>query len=227
MKYKTLLFDVDDTLLDFQAAEQKALHALFRNEGFVLTEEMEATYKTINGQLWRRFELGEIDKATVTDTRFSRLFETYGKSVDGKKMGELYREFLAQGHDLLGNSQAIIAELATTYELYIVTNGVAKTQYQRLDRAQLTPFFKQIFVSEEIGYQKPMRAYFDYVFARIPQFELSKTMIIGDSLASDIQGGNQAGIDTVWLNPAKTDNRSMIQPTYEIDQLEKLIPLLK
>lgn len=187
---------------------------------------METTYKTINSQLWRAFELGEIDKQTVTDTRFSRLFDVYGKQVDGKQMGDLYREFLAQGHDLLGNSKEIIAELADKYALYIVTNGVAKTQQQRLDNAQLTPFFKEIFVSEAIGYQKPMPAYFEHVFARIPQIDLSRTMIIGDSLASDIQGGNQAGIDTVWLKPAGTSNTSSIQPTYEINRLEELFAIL-
>lgn len=226
MKYKTLLFDVDDTLLDFQAAERSALHLLFEKEGLLLTKEMETTYKTINSQLWRAFELGEIDKQTVTDTRFSRLFEVYGKQVNGKKMGDTYREFLGEGHDLLGNSRAIITELAENYELYIVTNGVAKTQYQRLEKAQLTPFFKDIFVSEEVGYQKPMLAYFEHVFARIPQMEQSSTIIIGDSLASDIQGGHQAGIDTVWLNLTGTSNKSPIQPTYEIDQLEQLFSIL-
>ena len=188
MKFKTLLFDVDDTLLDFQLTEKKALQALFEEEEVTLTDEIEATYKKINSQLWREFEQGKTDKKTVTDTRFSLLFDQLNKSVDGKKMGERYRYHLSQGHDLLGNSKEIIERLKPDYDLYIVTNGVAKTQYQRLKDSNMTEFFNDIFVSEEVGYQKPMKEYFDYVFDRIPNFEHEKTMIIGDSLASDIQG---------------------------------------
>ncbi|MEI5994581.1 YjjG family noncanonical pyrimidine nucleotidase [Candidatus Enterococcus mansonii] len=226
MKFKTLLFDVDDTLLDFQLTEKKALQALFQEEDLALTPEIEEAYKKINSRLWREFEQGKIDKHTVTDTRFRLLFERFNRKVDGKRMGEHYRYHLSQGHDLLGNSKEIIERLQPDYELYIVTNGVAKTQYQRLNDAQLTPFFEDIFVSEEVGYQKPMKEYFDHVFERIPEFDRAKTMIIGDSLVSDIQGGNQAEIQTLWLNPTQQTNVSNIQPTHEISQLDDIFTLL-
>lgn len=225
MKFKTLLFDVDDTLLDFQLTEKKALQALFQEEGLALTDEIEATYKKINSQLWREFEQGKTDKKTVTDTRFSLLFAQFNKEVDGKKMGEQYRDHLSHGHDLLGNSKAIIEQLHSDYDLYIVTNGVAKTQYQRLQDSKLTNYFNDIFVSEEVGYQKPMKEYFDYVFDRIPHFDREKTLIIGDSLASDIQGGNKAKIQTVWLNPSKQATKT-IQPTYEISRLDDIFAVL-
>ncbi|MEI5991045.1 TIGR02254 family HAD hydrolase [Enterococcus termitis] len=227
MKFKTLLFDVDDTLLDFQLTEKKALQALFQEEGLFLTDEIEATYKKINSQLWREFEQGKTDKKTVTDTRFSLLFAQFNKNVDGKKMGEQYRYHLSQGHDLLGNSKEIIERLQPDYDLYIVTNGVAKTQYQRLNDSKMTAFFNDIFVSEEVGYQKPMKEYFDYVFERIPSFEREKTLIIGDSLASDIQGGNVSNIQTLWLNPSKQPALTDIQPTYEISQLDEIFKVLE
>lgn len=227
MKFKTLLFDVDDTLLDFQLTEKKALRALFQEENVTLTDEIEATYKKINSQLWREFEQGKIDKTTVTDTRFSLLFEQLDKKVDGKKMGEQYRHYLGQGHDLLGNSKEIIERLKPDYDLYIVTNGVAKTQYQRLNDSNMTPFFNDIFVSEEVGFQKPMKEYFDYVFERIPNFEREKTLIIGDSLASDIQGGNSANIKTVWLNPGKQHPIAEVKPTYEISYLDEIFNVLE
>jgi len=227
MKFKTLLFDVDDTLLDFQLTEKKALQALFQEEELTLTDEIEATYKKINSQLWRDFEQGKTDKKTVTDTRFSLLFAQLNKTVDGKKMGEQYRYHLGQGHDLLGNSKEIIERLQPDYELYIVTNGVAKTQYQRLNDSNMATFFNDIFVSEEVGYQKPMKEYFDHVFERIPNFEREKTMIIGDSLASDIQGGNLANIQTLWLNPSKQPATQAIQPTYEISRLDDIFSILE
>ncbi|ALS02879.1 HAD family hydrolase [Enterococcus silesiacus] len=226
MKFKTLLFDVDDTLLDFQLTEKKALQALFQEEELTLTDEIEATYKKINIQLWREFEQGKTDKKTVTDTRFSLLFAQLNKNVDGKKMGEQYRYHLSQGHDLLGNSKEIIERLQPDYDLYIVTNGVAKTQYQRLNDSKMTTFFNDIFVSEEVGYQKPMKEYFDYVFERIPSFDREKTLIIGDSLASDIKGGNVANIETLWLNPSKQPATLDIQPTYEISRLDEIFNVL-
>lgn len=222
---KTLLFDVDDTLLDFQLAERKALNSLFVDEKIVLTPEIEATYKKINQQLWRDFELGKVDKSKVIDGRFALLFDYYGKKVDGKKMGEKYSYYLSEGHDLLGNSLEIIEKLQPDYDLYIVTNGVAKTQYKRLKESNLHSFFKDIFVSEETGFQKPMLEYFDYVFERIPNLQKEETMIIGDSLNSDILGGNQAGITTVWLNPNKIATKE-IQPDFEIQQLDELFHVL-
>lgn len=192
-----------------------------------MTDEIEATYKKINSQLWREFEQGKTDKKTITDTRFSLLFAALNKKVDGEKMGEQYRYHLSQGHDLLGNSKEIIERLKPDYELYIVTNGVAKTQYQRLNESNMTAFFNGIFVSEEVGYQKPMKEYFDYVFERIPNFEPEKTMIIGDSLASDIQGGNLAKIQTLWLNPSKQQITDEIQPTYEISRLDDIFSILE
>ncbi|OJG91826.1 hypothetical protein RV15_GL000266 [Enterococcus silesiacus] len=176
--------------------------------------------------MWREFEQGKTDKKTVTDTRFSLLFAQLNKNVDGKKMGEQYRYHLSQGHDLLGNSKEIIERLQPDYDLYIVTNGVAKTQYQRLNDSKMTTFFNDIFVSEEVGYQKPMKEYFDYVFERIPSFDREKTLIIGDSLASDIKGGNVANIETLWLNPSKQPATLDIQPTYEISRLDEIFNVL-
>ena len=156
---KTLLFDVDDTLLDFKLAEKKALHALFEEENVPFTSEVESTYHRINQGLWRSFEEGKITKDVLLDTRFGLLFDAFNREVDSVRMGENYREYLSQGHDLLGNSQRILDKLAPHYDLYIVTNGVAKTQYRRLEESKLMPYFKDIFVSEEVGYQKPMKGF--------------------------------------------------------------------
>lgn len=226
MKFNTLLFDVDDTLLDFQLAEKKALRQLFIDEEMELTSEIETTYKKINHQLWSDFEIGKINKDAVLYNRFRLLFEQYNKEVDGKELDDKYRDYLSLGHDLLGNSKKIIEELSPHYDLYIVTNGVAKTQYRRLEASKLIPYFKGIFVSEEVGYQKPMKEYFDYVFDRISNFNKEKTLIIGDSLTSDIQGGNLANIQTAWLNTTKQPLNEQIQPTYVLNQLEDIFPIL-
>lgn len=227
MKYNTLLFDVDDTLLDFQLAEKKALQNLFLEEKIDLTPERISLYKKENSQLWYAYERGEISKQKLLDTRFSVVFEVLGKKVDGRLMDEKYRKYLSQQHDFLGNSQKIIHQLSSDYRLYLVTNGVAQVQYPRLKNAHLMDFFQGIFISEEVGYQKPMPEYFEYVFNRIPNFEKERTLLIGDSLHSDILGGNQAGIDTVWLKHSSMTEIDTIQPTYEITCLDELLLIVR
>lgn len=225
MKYTTLLFDVDDTLLDFKAAENQGLHQLFAEEGLDLTPNLKQQYQTLNHQLWHDYEQNKISRDEVLNQRFRLFFEQLGRKVDGEQMELRYRQYLNQGHQLLGNSLKIIQDLAPKASLYVVTNGVSETQYRRLTDAKLYPYFKDIFVSDAIGYQKPRIEFFNHVFDKIPHVDLKKTLIIGDSLTSDIQGGINANIDTVWLNPKQTPAKSC-QPTYEITQLEQLYPIL-
>ncbi|WP_141604039.1 YjjG family noncanonical pyrimidine nucleotidase [Terrilactibacillus laevilacticus] len=224
--YRTLLFDVDDTLLDFQAAEVFALRSLFEEQNIPLTLDIEARYKQINQGLWRSFEEGKIDRDEIANTRFSLLFKEYDQEVDGFSFGMKYRSYLKEGHQLISGAIELIEDLKNKYDLYIVTNGVAETQDKRLRDSGLFPLFKDIFVSEDTGFQKPMKEFFDYVFARIPDISLEETLIIGDSLTSDIKGGELAGIDTCWFNPEMTPNNTEITPTYQIQKLEELYDIL-
>lgn len=225
-EYKILLFDVDDTLLDFGAAEKAALQMLFEDQKFSLTSEMEGQYKQINQVLWKSFEQGSIDLAEVLNTRFSLLFKEYGHEVDGALLEMKYRAFLEEGHQLIDGVSDLIAALQSRYDMYIVTNGVSKTQDKRLRQSGLHPYFKGVFVSEETGYRKPMKEYFDYVFARIPEFAVEQGLIIGDSLSADIRGGQLAGLDTCWYNPGRKPNTTDVVPTYEIQSFEELYAIL-
>jgi 2-haloacid dehalogenase len=225
-KYKTLFFDADDTLLDFGAAESLALKLLFKDQKFTLTAELEAHYKELNQGLWRAHEEGKIERGELLNTRFSLLFKEYGKEVDGVLLEENYRMYLEEGHQLVNGALELLNDLQKKYDLYIVTNGVSKTQDRRLRDSGLHPFFKGVFVSEDTGFQKPMKEYFDYVFERIPNFSLEHGLIIGDSLSSDIKGGMLAGLDTCWFNPKVKPNNTEIQPTYQIQTLEELFQIL-
>ncbi|MBJ8052779.1 YjjG family noncanonical pyrimidine nucleotidase [Bacillus cereus] len=226
-KYKTLLFDVDDTLLDFQTAEKIALWMLFEEKGLLLTDEIEERYKKINKGLWGSFEKGEITRNEIVNTRFSILFKEYGEEVDGILFENNYRSYLEEGNQLMQGAFEYINQIQSEYDLYIVTNGISKTQDKRLRNAGLHSLFKDIFVSEDTGFQKPMKEYFDYVFERIPNFSPEEGLIIGESLSADIKGGYVAGIDTCWFNPEKKSNGSEIVPTYEVHNFEELYALLK
>lgn len=225
MKYTTLLFDVDDTILDFKAAELQGLSKLFEHYGYHLNDSLLKRYQIVNQGLWKAFEENKCTREEVLNTRFGLFFEQLGKKVDSVAVEKEYRQYLNQGSQRLGNSLDIIADLADKADLYVVTNGVAKTQYQRLEAAKLLPYFKDIFVSETIGYQKPRIEFFQHVFNKIAPVDLAKTVIIGDSLSSDIKGGQNAGIDTIWLN-ANQQETPTIKPTYTIQNLDDLYQIL-
>lgn len=225
-KYKTLFFDVDDTLLDFGAAEENALQLLFEEYDKSLAVERISEYGSINQLLWKQFEEGRIDRHEVLNTRFSKLFEQTGQKVDGALMESQYRQYLEKGHKLIDGAFELVSDLRHRFDLYIVTNGVSTTQEKRLKASGLFPMFKAVYVSEDTGYQKPMKQFFDYVFEQIPDFSPEKGLIIGDSLTSDIKGGNMAGLDTCWFNPHNKANHSDISPTYEIQELHELQQLL-
>ncbi|MGM0198551.1 YjjG family noncanonical pyrimidine nucleotidase [Enterococcus sp. DIV1314a] len=226
MCYTTLLFDVDDTLLDFQAAESQALKALFEKEGLNFTSDKEKLYKEVNEARWRAFETGEMSRDEVVNGRFGAFFQLLNHEVDSLAMEQAYREFLNEGHQLLGNSLEVVQHFAEKADLYIVTNGVSKTQFKRLEDSKLLPYFKEVIVSEDTGYQKPMIEFFEYTFAKIPNLNKAQTVIIGDSLSSDIQGGINAEIDTIWLRPDTPKTPLAIEPTHQIRQLEDLYSLL-
>lgn len=226
MTYTTLLFDVDDTLLDFKAAEKQALRNLFEAEGLSFTTELQELYRETNEARWRALEAGTMTQEEVVNGRFGAFFQLLGQEVDSMALEGKYREYLNHGTQLLGNSLTVVQTLAENFDLYVVTNGLSITQFKRLEGAGLLPYFKEIIVSEDTGYQKPMLEFFDYTFAKIPNFEREKTAIIGDSLTSDIQGGINAGIDTIWLQPNGDEKATKVQPTYQIQALEELYSLL-
>lgn len=225
-KYTTLLFDADDTLFDFDACEREALNKTFQKYGYNINDEIRKTYERINHELWKKYELGEIDRDTVIYTRFGNLFREIGIADDGIAFEDDYQELLGMQHFFIEDTPEVLEYLYKKYDLYIVTNGVTRTQYRRLKESGVVQFVKNIFVSEETGYQKPMKEYFDYCFERIEGFDKSGTMIIGDSLSSDIKGGNNARITTCWFNPNHQKNRTDAKVDIEIHGLKELCDLL-
>ena len=203
-KYTALLFDADETLLDFGRDETDALSKILDECGIEKSEENIKTYKEINISLWKALERGEIDKPTLKKVRFSLFFDKigYAPKEDPFIINERYLSYLGGGGNLLSGAKELIIGLHSAgYKLYIVTNGIAATQKKRLTKAGILPFFTELFVSETIGHQKPKKEYFDYVLAHIGEKDKSKVLLIGDSLTSDIKGAINAGLTCAWLRP--------------------------
>lgn len=224
--FRTIFIDLDDTILDFGAAEHAAISKTFRQVGLEPTPELLARYSAINLSQWEAYERGEITRDTVLVRRFELLFRELGSSLDAQSTEDIYRGYLGVGHYFIDGAVKILEYLAPKYDLYIASNGVAATQYSRLKSANISHFFKEIFISEMTGSHKPEKAYFDFCFARIPDFDPKKALMIGDSLTSDIRGGKNAGIRTCWFNPQHKPHRPEIEPDYEVFSLEELKTIL-
>lgn len=225
-KYTTLLLDADGTLLDFDATEKRALKETFSAYGYPFNAKIEQRYLEINKVLWNAYEEGTMTREEVIYTRFSRLFFEMKIKDDGIAFEDDYQKALGRGHDLIAHAYEIVKLLSEEYDLYIASNGVVETQYQRLKESWLYPFFKGVFISEELGFQKPRTEYFTACFQNIKERDKKKILMVGDSLSSDIQGGINAGIDTCWFNPTHKINDKGFHSTYEIEHLGELMEVL-
>ncbi len=226
MSYKILLFDLDDTLLDFAANEADSLKRLFREHGLDLSHELFQIYSAVNKRLWSDYEKGLIPLSEVLKTRFTHTLLNIGQTGDGSAWEARYRALLGEGAQLMDGALELCRSLSASHRLFVITNGVTETQISRLKRAGLTDYFEDVFTSQSIGYQKPSKEFFDYVTTHITDFRACESLVIGDSLSTDIKGGITAGIDTCWLNRNSKPSSSEVQSTYTITNLEQLYGII-
>lgn len=222
-----LFLDLDDTILDFHKAEHIALAKTLLEFGIEPAQPVLDRYTQVNLLHWKMLERGEITRDELKVGRFAQLFRELGVDQDPALVTPVYERNLATGHYFLPGAEEAVAALSRKYRLFAASNGTAKVQAGRLTSANLYRFFEQVFISETVGHNKPSKAYFDACFARIPGFDKSRAMIVGDSLTSDIRGGNHAGILTCWVNPAHRPRKPEIHVDHEIEALSQLEALLE
>ena len=227
MIYKTLLFDLDSTLWDFHSAENYALTKLLEQQGVEDVEAYIDVYVPMNRAMWRSLEKDEITREELVETRFAKLFDHFGFEKDGKELAADYEVLLStQGQTYEGAEELLQALQDAGYDLYAATNGITTIQKGRLSNSPIAKYFKKVFISEEVGAQKPSEAFFERVAGAIPDYDKDKAVIIGDSLTADIQGGINAGIDTIWMNLAAKENKTAIKPTVEVRSYAELLEFL-
>ena len=224
---KTILLDLDDTILDFHKAEHIALSATLREIGIEPTEAVLKRYSEINLAHWKRLELGELTRPEVLHGRFTQLFREFGVGGDCYEAQRIYEWKLGTGHYFLDGGQELLDTLYGKYDLYLASNGTDIVQTRRIASANIEHYFKDLFISQRLGFDKPMKEFFDRAFARIENFNPDETIIIGDSLTSDIKGGINAGIRTCWFNLHGIKNESGIIPDYEVTTLAEIPALLE
>ena len=225
---KFLFLDLDDTILDFKKAEAIAIRKTMGQYGLEPTDELAARYSAVNERHWKALERGEMTREQVVTNRFAVFFGEQGIAVDAPAVAKTYETFLSQGHFFLpGAEETVKQKLYGKYKLYLASNGTAVVQKGRMTSADLYPYFEESFVSQELGHNKPSKEYFEAAFARIPGFDPAECLMVGDSLTSDILGGKNAGLRTVWVNPHHKIAPETIKPDYEIELLADLPALLE
>lgn len=225
-QYEYILFDADNTLFDFDAAEHHALMATLTHYGFPADGETESRYLAINRALWDRFDAGEVTRDFLVVERFAALQRILGGNHDPAEVNAYYLARLGERPDLLPGAEELCRDLAPRYTLAIVTNGVTSAQRGRYARSALARYIPHLFISQELGCQKPQRAFFDQVLAALAAGGGARAVVVGDSLSADIQGAINAGLDSIWYNPNRLPGRPETRPTYEADSFDAIRGIL-
>ena len=224
---KYVFLDLDDTILDFHKAEDVAIEKTLLEFSIPPTQENKALYSSINKSCWEALERGEITRTALRSVRFERFFAAIGIASGAERVPEVYENHLAEGHYFVEGAEELLHTLHQKYALYLATNGLLAVQAGRVASAGIAKYFAARFVSEEIGFNKPSKEYFDACFRMIEGFDPEAAVIVGDSLSSDIKGGKVAGIKTVWFNPKGLECKGEICPDFEIRTLAELPSVLE
>ena len=225
-KYKFLLFDADNTLLDFTRSEDSAIRITMSAFGIPPTDKLVESYSRINDGLWKALERKEIDKDTLKVLRFELFLKENSLSADHVLMAKQYTSNLSTQPYVINGARELLLSLEEDYEIYIITNGIGFVQRGRIGASEINGLYKKLYISEEIGFEKPDQRYFERVFADIENFDKKRALIIGDSLSSDIRGAVNCGIDSCYFTPAGKMAMGEIQPTYTITKLSQLHNIL-
>ena len=222
MKYDTILFDADDTLLDFKRAEREALKMTLEHFSLRADDEIISEYSKINDGYWKALERGDVTKEELRVRRFIDLCKYFCFDTEPAFMAREYEKNLSVASHIIDGADALCRDLAKKYRIYIVTNGIKEVQKGRLYGSAIKDHFIKAFISEEIGYEKPRLEFFEAVAKIIPDFDKSKTVIIGDSLSSDMKGGIGFGIDTCWYNPKNKEIPDGMDINYTVKSFDDI-----
>ena len=225
-KYDFLLADLDNTILDFTAAERKAVERLLLHFSAEANDETVRAYSAFNDTMWKRLERKEITRAELRATRFSEFFRRQGIDGDGLLAASLYEQYLSENAFWIDGAQELIGRCKGKIKFYLISNGMARVQLPRLKASGLDTLTDGYFISELVGYNKPDKRYFDYVFSSIPCFDPEKALVFGDSLTADISGGVICGIDTCLFDRYGKYGGGRIKPMYIIHEHKEIYDIL-
>ncbi len=228
MKYDFLLFDADDTLLDFKKSEDASFQIVLEKSGIKGDiKRFHESYKKINDVLWSDHAKGLVSKDFLKVERFRKFLEVNELNANPTQMSDDYLNTLPDQVFIIEGTRELLKTLHQKIPLIIVTNGIGVVQHKRLENSGLKPFIDLMIVSEECGYSKPDKRIFHHTLERLKiSIDSSRILMIGDKLETDILGANNFGIDSCWFNPDQMTNTTDINPTYEIKHITEVLGIL-
>ncbi len=221
-----ILIDLDNTLIDFNECARHSIINIFDELGFTYTEKVFETFICENVKIWKRLEKGEITKADLRANRWNIILGKLGINYDGTIIEEKFENGVAKGAYAVEGAYELLNYLYAKYDLYIVSNGFRFVQESRLKIGDFRKYFKDIFLSEDIGIQKPAKEFFDYCFSKLENPEKETVILIGDSLSADINGALNYGLDCIWFNKNAEELPVSIKPTYMVNTLKEIMKIL-
>lgn len=223
---RIVLLDLDNTIIDFNECARRSIMGIFEDLGFRYDDSVFETFITENVKIWKRLELGEIDKAYLRANRWNIILQKLGIDYDGTIIEERFENGVALGAYPVDGAYELLDYLYDKYDLYVVSNGLKFVQESRVKIGKYDKYFKALFLSEDVGIQKPDIRFFDYCYEKLGFPPKNELILIGDSLSADIKGGNNFGIDTIWFNKNGEENLTDIKPTYIVNTLKEIESIL-
>lgn len=224
--YQWLLFDADNTLWDFSAAEAASLRATLRRTELEWSEQLLGIYREINHEAWSEYEQGLFDSQKLRVIRFERLLERFRTAGDPEELSALYRAGLAESNHLMEGAMETLDLLGKHYRLGLVTNGLKEVQRPRLINTGMQNHFEAITISDEIGIAKPEAAFFDHAFAQMGRPAPKEVLVIGDNAVADIGGAKAYGCAAAWIKLPGNTKQPPIAPDYTMKGVADLVKIL-
>lgn len=230
MEKKNIVFDLDNTLIDFQYTDAYAIECLFKNLGISFSKEDYDRYFQFQLDYWYKFENtdqiidpGEMERIDYVRSRlFQLFFQQHNISIEkGYELMQLYNQQLGVKNILFEYVDEVLKHLYQEYNLFIASNGPREAQIRKLKNTNIQQYFQDLITAEDCGYPKPKKQFFDSMIQRF-SINPQETVLVGDSLTSDIAGANNNNIFSIWYNRNGINNTTLIKPNHEIRDLREL-----
>lgn len=225
-RYNCIMIDIDNTLLDFDAAERKALVETLKEYSLPFDEAALARYHEINASLWTELNKGKIKRDKLVVERFEKFAKEFGCDVKPSELNRAYSEHLATHADVIPGAEEALQELSEVATMVAVSNGTESVERGRLKLSGYEKYFDEVLISEAVGVSKPNPKIFQMAIRKLGIEYTDKVLVVGDSLSADIQGAVNAGLDSCWVNLNEAENTTDLTPTYEVHSLQELYPIV-
>lgn len=223
--YDVLVLDLDNTLIDFDYMEIESLKACLKAHGYPCEKAHIDVYQKINKELWEGLEKGLYRKRDILTKRFEKWLEHFTLEGSPDTLNDYYLKGMSDYLRYMPGAKRFLERIQSHYVVVLMTNGVCQAQQKKLDKGQMRRYFDHVIISDDIGFHKPQVEIYDYMMTLIGSYDKQRMLMIGDSLGSDILGGQRFGIDTCYYNPKGQSHHA--HPTYEIKHFKEMNDILQ